>query len=478
MLLLNALPPKWDYIAAIYLHGKTNHTTINYATVRNAIVAEYDRTNSTAGPSQHAHKISAMKRKGEHPSFSQQRGANQHKAEGSRWTNKKKKAKKSGSKGKGRANFVERSPSPNPFTLAASAVSAPCPMISLQPLRAATNTSTIALFKPMGTTYSKVAAAGPWNFTRGPKAPGPNTLQLERTLLRWLGVTPSTKPLKMAFAIRIDKFVESPEVLEARRHFQTFTSESPAVRAAVAASNQATNSNLESGPSRVCFNDIILPPVAYMPKTSTKKKAKKLKKVMIMMGLPPINTKTPMPPPMAVNVSDEELDWGSDRDVAESAYQASAIQIDQWENPTGDHGIFDDHYDPRQVIFSQSDAIHANQYPQYDSHVAYNVCKHVISVDTSKINRNSLANCVKCKEDKLVQFIADTGASNTFTFDKSDFTTFTKDEGNIQTADKKAVLQVQGYGTVFIKHEITINGKMKTVTSKLQLVYYAPDISY
>ena len=30
-----------------------------------------------------------------------------------------------------------------------------------------------------------------------------------------------------------------------------------------------------------------------------------------------------------------------------------------------------------------------------------------------------------------MQFIADTGASNTFTFDKSDFTTFTEDEGNI-----------------------------------------------
>ena len=83
---------------------------------------------------------------------------------------------------------------------------------------------------------------------------------------------------------------------------------------------------------------------------------------------------------------------------------------------------------------------------------------------------------MKCKENKSVQFIADTGASNTFTFDRNDFTMFTKDEGNIQTADKKAVLQIQGYGTVFIKHKITVNGKVKTVTSKLQPVYYAPDI--
>ena len=185
MLLLNALLPKWDHVATMYLHGKTDHTMIDYTTVRNAVVAEYDRTSASAGTSQHVHKISAIKRKGEHPSFKQQMGANQHKAESSGWPNSdKKKARKSKNKVKGCAYVAEHSPSPNPFTLAASAMTAPQPMISLQPLRAAPNTLTIALFKPTGTTYSKVAAAGSQNFTRGPKAPGPNTLQSERTLLK------------------------------------------------------------------------------------------------------------------------------------------------------------------------------------------------------------------------------------------------------------------------------------------------------
>ena len=85
----------------------------------------------------------------------------------------------------------------------------------------------------------------------------------------------------------------------------------------------------------------------------------------------------------------------------------------------------------------------------------------------SKIHRNSLVNCVKCQKDKTVQFIADTGASNTFTFDKNDFVTFIEDDGTIQTADKKAVLQVQGYGTIFIKHDIIVKGKLCIVTSKL-----------
>ena len=70
MLLLGALHSKWDHVAAIYLQGKTTHTDIDYTEVRNAIIAEYDRTGTVGGQQQHAHKISAVKRKGEHPSFS------------------------------------------------------------------------------------------------------------------------------------------------------------------------------------------------------------------------------------------------------------------------------------------------------------------------------------------------------------------------------------------------------------------------
>ena len=58
MLLLGALPSKWDHVAAIYLQGKTAHTDIDYTEVRNAIIAEYDRTGSVGGQQQHMHKIS------------------------------------------------------------------------------------------------------------------------------------------------------------------------------------------------------------------------------------------------------------------------------------------------------------------------------------------------------------------------------------------------------------------------------------
>ena len=231
---------------------------------------------------------------------------------------------------------------------------------------------------------------------------------------------------------------------------------------------------------------MVPPLVPHMPTTSKRKMAKKPKKVVIASaGLPPADMLTrrgSTPHIMEIpDDSDEVLDWGSSDEVTDFARSPGTIRVDNYYHSGDDRdrtgGVFDDHYNPRQVTPSLTNAIHANLYQQYNSHVAYNA-KHVISVDTSKIDRNSLANCVKCKKDKTAQFIADTGASNTFTFDKNDFVIFVEDNGTIQTADKKAVLQVQGYGTVFIKHDIIVKGKVCTVTSKLQPVYYAPEISY
>ena len=195
MLLLGALPSKWDHIAAIYLQGKTAHTGIDYTEVRNAIIAEYDRTGSVGGQQQHAHKISAVKRKGEHPSFSQQRSySNTPKArdEGRAPSNKKKPKK---SKGKGKqAHFVEHVPAPTPFSLAASAV---CPMIALQPSRAGPSTMTIASINLNRVTYLMVATPRTaQKFTGIPKKVGPNTLQKERGLLKRMDITPTIQTLK------------------------------------------------------------------------------------------------------------------------------------------------------------------------------------------------------------------------------------------------------------------------------------------
>ena len=195
MLLLGALPSKWDHVAAIYLQGKTAHTDIDYTEVRNAIIAEFDRTGTSPGQQQHAHKISAVKRKGDHPSFSQQRSnTNAPKARNNGWgSSNKKKPKKSKGKGK-QAHFVEHEPAPTPFSLAASAVR---PMIALQPSRAGPSTTTVASINPNQVTYlTVVTPRTAQQYTGAPRKVGPNTLQKERGLLKRMEVTPTIQTLK------------------------------------------------------------------------------------------------------------------------------------------------------------------------------------------------------------------------------------------------------------------------------------------
>ena len=92
--------------------------------------------------------------------------------------------------------------------------------------------------------------------------------------------------------------------------------------------------------------------------------------------------------------------------------------------------------------------------------------------------KNSTVNCVNCKENKTVDFIADTGASDTFTNDLTNFTTFKELNGSVQTADESLSLNIAGYGMVFLRHEVIIKGKKHSVMSKISPLYYAPGMAY
>ena len=54
-------------MSAIYLQNKTTIGQVSLSEVHQAIVAEFDRTDD--GNQQHAHCITAVKRKDEHPKF-------------------------------------------------------------------------------------------------------------------------------------------------------------------------------------------------------------------------------------------------------------------------------------------------------------------------------------------------------------------------------------------------------------------------
>jgi gag-polypeptide of LTR copia-type len=75
MLLLKAIPKEWDFIMQMYCNGM-QMANVTFNGVRDAIMAEFERT---ACPGQLAHqadKISAVKRKGQSPHFKEQRKTN------------------------------------------------------------------------------------------------------------------------------------------------------------------------------------------------------------------------------------------------------------------------------------------------------------------------------------------------------------------------------------------------------------------
>ena len=307
------------------LQGKTAHTQIDYTEVWNAIIAEFDRTGTSPGQQQHAHKISAMKRKGDHPSFSQQRSnTNAPKArdDGQGSSNKKKPKKTNKGKGK-QAHFVEHEPAPTPFSLAASAV---CPTIALQPSRAGPSTTTIASINLNQVTYSMIATSGPQKFTGVPKKAGLNTLQKERGLLKRMDVTPTIQNLK---TMSLEQRLESPPPVP------TMAPKAISLANRIFESSRASHSTQESGPSISWFDTMVPPPVPHMPTTSKRKTAKKPKKVVIASaGLPPADMSTRRgSTPRIVEIpndSDEVLDWGSSDEIVEVTRKPGAIRVDNY----------------------------------------------------------------------------------------------------------------------------------------------------
>ena len=116
LMVLLALPAKWEHVSAIYLQGKTTIGQVSLSEVRQAVVAEFDRTGG--GNQQHAHRITVVKRKGEHPKYKGAQQSNHSSAaQGEQGGSSKKKNCNKKSKGKGKANSTIHPDSPDPYPL-------------------------------------------------------------------------------------------------------------------------------------------------------------------------------------------------------------------------------------------------------------------------------------------------------------------------------------------------------------------------
>ena len=80
MILLNALPQKWDHIASVYIQ-ETKVKNFNLVRIREQIIGEWECSNAGKA-SVSANKLSAVKCKGKSPQFNNQKQyANDNKAE-------------------------------------------------------------------------------------------------------------------------------------------------------------------------------------------------------------------------------------------------------------------------------------------------------------------------------------------------------------------------------------------------------------
>ena len=112
LMVLSAMLAKWDHVSAIYLQGKTTIGQVSLSEVHQAVIAEFDQTGS--GNQQHAHCITAVKRKGEHAKYKGAQNSNQSSsAAGEQGSSSKKKNRNKKSKSKGKANSTICPDSPN-----------------------------------------------------------------------------------------------------------------------------------------------------------------------------------------------------------------------------------------------------------------------------------------------------------------------------------------------------------------------------
>ena len=216
-------------------------------------------------------------------------------------------------------------------------------------------------------------------------------------------------------------------------------------------------------------------------------------------------------PPIVANDGDEPLDWGTDEErlydtLADDDIDPYQMQkrpltpsafLDSNVNDGKTHGDspYYDHITPQVpfltfgfigllIIESQGQLCN-----RLDTGIATCICNLEINTSLSA----TCAKCKKCSGDPMgvtkelvwrqvlkkneIEFIGDSGASATFTFDLNDFSEYRELDEKLKarTANKGIPLKIKGSGTVFLRHQIDVLGNIVTV--RLSPVYYIPGLS-
>ena len=186
MILLKALPPKWDNIGSIYTQTTPQLTNVSFDMVRTAVMVEFERTSYPNALA--ANKISVVKHKGKSPTFSEQKSATNRTSKAPADEPSQGPCKKTHHGGKGRKRGMHEIMSSalipeivaqrmqemhQPAIIPTAEPSILIGGLSQAPVSA--HAITVASFKPSGVTYSKVSLHVDMQVYTGCHLAGPHT---------------------------------------------------------------------------------------------------------------------------------------------------------------------------------------------------------------------------------------------------------------------------------------------------------------
>jgi len=420
MILLSAIPPKWDNVPATILATKKKDE-LTFTLVRDALVTEYERRNTNVNSGSSAKKISNVKRKGPEPQHRSAPLPPQKGPLGSQGGDpQRKKTRRGNAKGKGKAkdgdyvsfaqNVIEK-PEPFPFLIEIPDTPPPPSLKSLSDFP--------PLSPPAPKKYKTINGHGTvlthkiqpaQKYICGNRPPPPPVYP-DATFAR-----------KLADAINVNK-------------------------------SMANLSQLES--------------------TSTKRKAEDFP----LGKLPRKNS----PPPKKIVKSKEyvkdsdeiSLDWGSDLD--EEIGTVAGLPSKTCKSLSSQTQSVSDEFQLPQRLRLEVDSWSS---PLYNFSNTFAFALSGLRTIDEKIKKHR-EECKTCKHGHhdSGEWIMDSGASLHFTGNVDDFSRIEYgDFGQTETAN--GITKITAIGTVFIKHLIELeDGSEYEKVSKLEPVFYLPKLS-
>jgi len=387
MILLAALPPKWDLIVSIVTTAN-DLDDLEFSNARDAILSQYDADSTRGkGKPHHANKLSAVKRKRGDPNFSnQQRGNQQQSSNNDQQQQQHRQRGRRGGKGKKKQDHGH--------SHIADIVSLPPP-----------TSSTVVSYGPSEAKKRKLTVPEP-----AQRAPGPYKALNEA--------------LTLADRMKVPATIETTKTLE-QRIVKDYL-DGPWSKSTYYMSDDEGSDIIDMS---------VQPPDREDPQTKE--------------ALSFNNDPSYQPPS-----DDEPLDWGSDdfeECVAPSSFHTSVHNLTA--SP--------------QLLNESKSKVGCSRYA-VDT-ILESICEH----------GSSYALCAKCKGKMAKKmgslWLLDSGASAHFTFDKSDFISYTPATPEERAPVKTAAhtIYVEGKGTVLIQHNVGD----QMVTTRLYPVLYIPELS-